>query len=328
MKNKLSRSIFILLFSCFLQFRFLPSRAAEVPSHPAFGVMVHYLPAKGTLPAVDQSAIARFADDLQKMGAEYFIFTLGQNNGQFIAPNQALVDLCPFARLNEPAVDLPMLIGRALSKRGIGLVLYLPFRSPQGDRELMRCLGDGPEQTPTNSTFISNWSAVIRYWSLHYGTLAKGWWFDGVYNTTGMSAKDWSVICEASRAGDKTRWLAFNAGEGLQRFDRVSAPCQDVMAGEMMDLPTKASVQAASKDIRFHVLTPLTDSWGRGGNARYTSSEIRQSVALAKSVGGMLTLDIPVNNRFQLDARHVELVRQAMSAARTQLKPSIYQRPQ
>lgn len=287
---------------------------AQNQANPAFGVMIHYLPGKNQVPVIRPASFERFAIQMKDMGASYLIITLGQNNGQFIAPNRALTEICPFATSNEPRADIPLEVGQALARQKIGMVLYLPFRAPQDDPALMRCLGDVSEQSPTVAAFTANWSAIIRYWGEHYGSLAQGWWFDGVYNTTGMSAKDWSNICDASNAGAPGRWLAFNSGEGATRFDIKSAPCQNTMAGELNSLPDNKLLRSTSKQLRFHALTPLTQSWGRPGAARYTSADIRQAIALAEAGGGMLTLDMPVSGQLELDPVHVELVRQATRA--------------
>jgi hypothetical protein len=211
--------------------------ASAAPPMTGFGVMVHYLPDKQTIADVARFDAEALAASLARMRASYLILTLGQNNGQFIAPNAALELLCPGSIENRPPRDLPMEIARALQRRGIGLVLYLPFRAPQGDAYLMDCLGDVSEQKPPPARFIAGWTAVVREWSEHYGALAKGWWFDGVYNTKGMSAEDWNGLCAAARTGAPKRWLAFNSGEGPQRFSAKAAPCQNLMAGELLQPP-------------------------------------------------------------------------------------------
>jgi hypothetical protein len=246
------------------------------------------------------------------MRASYLILTLGQNNGQFIAPNAALELLCPGSIENRPPRDLPMEIGRALQRRGIGLVLYLPFRAPQGDAYLMDCLGDVSEQKPPPARFIAGWTAVVREWSEHYGALAKGWWFDGVYNTKGMSAEDWNGLCAAARAGAPKRWLAFNSGEGPQRFSAKAAPCQNLMAGELLQPPAPSvpSTTPAS-GLAFHVLTPLGASWSQTTAPRFTAAQVRDWIADAKARGGLFTLDLPLDSDYRFLPTHIALVRSA-----------------
>ncbi|MCR8961207.1 hypothetical protein M0765_026795 [Variovorax sp. S2] len=286
--------------------------ASAAPPMTGFGVMVHYLPDKQTIADVARFDAEALAASLARMRASYLILTLGQNNGQFIAPNAALELLCPGSIENRPPRDLPMEIGRALQRRGIGLVLYLPFRAPQGDAYLMDCLGDVSEQKPPPARFIAGWTAVVREWSEHYGALAKGWWFDGVYNTKGMSAEDWNGLCAAARTGAPKRWLAFNSGEGPQRFSAKAAPCQNLMAGELLQPPAPSvpSTTPAS-GLAFHVLTPLGASWGQTTAPRFTAAQVRDWIADAKARGGLFTLDLPLDSDYRFLPTHIALVRSA-----------------
>ena len=286
--------------------------ASAAPPVTGFGVMVHYLPDKQTIADVARFDAEALAASLARMRASYLILTLGQNNGQFIAPNAALELLCPGSIENRPPRDLPMEIGRALQRRGIGLVLYLPFRAPQGDAYLMDCLGDVSEQQPPPARFIAGWTAVVREWSEHYGALAKGWWFDGVYNTKGMSAEDWNGLCAAARTGAPKRWLAFNSGEGPQRFSSKAAPCQNLMAGELLQPPAPSvpSTPPAS-GLAFHVLTPLGASWAQTTAPRFTAAQVRDWIADAKARGGLFTLDLPLDSDYRFLPTHVALVRSA-----------------
>ena len=276
---------------------------------PPFGVMVHYLPDRQTIADVARFDVEVFAASLAQMRASYLILTLGQNNGQYIAPNAELEALCPGSAQDRPPRDLPMEIGQALQRRGIAMVRYLPFRAPQGDANLMRCLEDVSEQAPTSSRFIARWSAVIRWWSDRYGVLAAGWWYDGTYNTQGMSDEDWRTLCSASRSGNPNRWLAFNPGEGPQRFSLKAAPCQDVMAGEFMEPPARPV--AAPSDTVYHLLTPLGASWSQLTPPRFTARQVRGWIVDAAARGGLFTLDMPLDANYRFLPAHVDLVRRA-----------------
>lgn len=274
---------------------------------PGLGVMVHYLPDKQTIGAVLRFDVEGFADQLAQMRVSHVIVTLGQNNGQYIAPNSALEVLCPESARNRSPRDLPLEIGQALRSRGIAMILYLPFRAPQSDRYLMDCLGDVNEQQPPPQKFIAAWSSVIRDWSEHYGPLAAGWWFDGTYNTKGITAAGWEQLCDAARSGAANRLLAFNAGEGAERFSLKSAPCQNLMAGEYMEPP--AHPVAPPSELMFHVLTPLTASWGREAQARFTAGQLRNWISEAATARGLFTLDMPVDATGHFMPAHVALLK-------------------
>jgi hypothetical protein len=271
--------------------------------------MVHYLPDKQEITDIGRFDADAFAASLAQMRVSHLILTLGQNSGQFIAPNAALEALCPDSAKNRSPRDLPMEIGRALRSRGIALILYLPFRAPQSDPYLMDCLGDHSEQLPPSARFIANWSVVIKDWADLYGPLAAGWWFDGVYNTTGMSANDWNTLCAAARSGASHRWLAFNRGEGPERFSLKSAPCQNLMAGEFMGPPVHLA--AAPSELVFHVLTPLGTLWGQPSPSRFTAAQLRGWIADANARGGMFTLDMPLDANFRFLPAQVALVQAA-----------------
>jgi hypothetical protein len=279
------------------------------PPVPGFGVMVHYLPDRQSISQIKKFDVEAFASGLAQMRATHLILTLGQNNGQYISPNSALEALCPGAARNRSPRDLPLEIGEALRARGIALILYLPFRAPQADPALMSCLGDVSEQEPPPARFIAAWSSVIRDWSERYGPLAAGWWFDGTYNTQGISASGWEMLCDAARSGAANRWLAFNAGEGAERFSLKSAPCQNLMAGEYMQPP--AHFAPPPSELVFHVLTPLTPWWGREAAPRFTVQQLRDWIGEARVARGLFTLDMPLDNNGRFLPAHVALVKSA-----------------
>ena len=283
-----------------------PSQAGENPM-PGFGVMVHYLPDKQNIGEIRRFDVEAFANQLADMRASHLILTLGQNNGQYIAPNSALEVLCPESAKNRSPRDLPLEIGQALRSRGIAMILYLPFRAPQSDRYLMGCLGDVNEQQPPPQKFVAAWASVIRDWSEHYGPLATGWWFDGTYNTKGITSAGWDQLCDASRSGAANRLLAFNAGEGPERFALKSAPCQNLMAGEYMEPPERPV--AAPSELMFHVLTPLTATWGHDGPPRFTPAQLRNWMAEAATARGLFTLEMPIDATGRFLPSQVALVR-------------------
>ena len=62
-----------------------------------------------------------------------------------------------------------------------------------------------------------NWEAVIREWSLRWGDLVDGWWFDGCYAPIEMytyeTAPNFGTWAAAARAGNNASILTFSYGE-------------------------------------------------------------------------------------------------------------------
>jgi len=62
-----------------------------------------------------------------------------------------------------------------------------------------------------------NWEAIIREWSLRWGDLVDGWWFDGVYAPHEMYTYDtppnFGSWAAAARAGNNASILTFSFGE-------------------------------------------------------------------------------------------------------------------
>jgi Thymidine phosphorylase len=141
-----------------------------------FGVFVHYLgQGEEWNKRIDSFDVGRFAEQIAKTKAGYVIFTLGQNSGHYCSPNATYEKYAGYKRNQRCSKrDLPMEISDALAKRGIRLMLYLPSRSPQRDKQAMAGLGDVHERQPAPQEFTSKWSEVIREWSLRYGRKVSG----------------------------------------------------------------------------------------------------------------------------------------------------------
>lgn len=213
-----------------------PSSAASIErtqktlQNLKFGIMINGFPEAGTSPElwnrqVDSFDVDRLSDSVKAAGIGYVMLSLGQNSGHYCAPNKTYDDLLAKAG-RQPAEsllskrDLPLELGRALKKRGIGFLLYLPMRSPQMDPFAMKALGDSTKQLqPATQAFTKNWQAIIREWSLRYGDLCMGWWFDGCYVPMSWNYdKDFNFAthAEAVHAGNPASLIAFNIPPQVQ----------------------------------------------------------------------------------------------------------------
>jgi alpha-L-fucosidase len=161
-------------------------------------------------------------NQLVDANADYFGFTLGQNNGYYNAPNPVFDELTgykPAERCSKR--DLPMEIAKACKKHGIKFILYLPCQPANRDAHAEEAIGF--PATPPNSDRhftmpgAQNWAKVIEYWAKHYGDLVDGWWFDGGYEWIGFRDKHAQLYSQAVKSGNPNAVATFNPGVKLVR---------------------------------------------------------------------------------------------------------------
>jgi hypothetical protein len=296
--------------------------AREVASDPAqadtqkswlsksgYGLMVHFgvfnvdkWPIEKYDELVEKFDIERFVDQVAETGASYVIWTLGQNSGLYCSPNATYDKLVGTRKTSKR--DVPMELAKALEKRGIRMILYLPTRAPQRDEAARLALGDTLQNETPTQEFMGNWEAVCREWSLRYGSLVSGWWLDGYYVRDGWkdfdqphNARTWSA---ALRAGNPDSILAFNPGSRRHKaFLRVN-DFQDYTAGEMPDLSETPTSSPAPAGMEWQVLVYMGRKWGQGGQPRFDGPTLLQYIDSINAQGGSLTLDIPVSREGEI----------------------------
>jgi hypothetical protein len=295
----------------------LPTAAEHSPNsawfrEAGFGVFVHYLGGgPGWNERVDSFAVEAFADQIASTGARYVMFTLGQNSGYYCSPNAAYEKYAGYKTGERCSRrDLPMEIGRALARRGIRLMLYLPSRSPQEDSQAMTGLGDVNERQPAPQEFTGKWSDVIREWSARYGELVAGWWFDGAYNTAGWDdlslPYNWNTWAAAARAGNPDGMLAFNRGVRVEEaFIRQSAQ-QDYTAGEQSEFVQRPAANPAPEGMVWHVLSHLGSSWGKADGPRESNGYMAGYVRSIRDAGGVVSIDANVSRDGRIYQPHLE----------------------
>lgn len=266
-----------------------------------YGLFVHFLPGgRGWQNAVDAFDVNAFAEEAQQTGAGYVVFTLGQNNGFYCAPNAAYeryIGCRPNERCSKR--DLPMELSAALGRRGIRLMLYLPSRAPQADPLAMQKLSDVNEQQPAPQEFTRKWNDVIREWSLRYKNRVSGWWFDGAYNTAGWDdltrPYNWNTWAAACRAGNPGSLLAFNPGTDPHRAFGVLCSQQDYTAGEQNAWTATPKQFPSPPGVQWHVLSFLGSNWAQGDGPHELDAVLIEYVRRVSAEGGVVTCDVAVN---------------------------------
>jgi hypothetical protein len=283
-------------------------RAAWMPT-ARWGVMNHFLAdwigrASGSPVTVerwnelvDHFDVEALADQLKSVGASYYIISIGQNSGYYLSPNSEYDKIVGRQPSRCSRRDLVADLARALAKRQIRLMVYLPSGAPGGDADARKALGweNGPHR---NREFQLAWEKVIGEWSRRWGSSVSGWWFDGCYwpNTMYRSADapNFTSFAAAARAGNADSAIAFCPGV-IYRTVSIT-PEEDYTAGEV-DKPEswqpKRVFDGKADGAQVHVLSFLGQRWGTG-TPRFTLEQITRFSETVVGSGGAITWDVPV----------------------------------
>jgi len=265
-----------------------------------YGVFAHYL---GGGPewneTVDSFQVDAFAAQMKAAGAGYVMFTLGQNSGYYCSPNATydrLVGVEPGTRCSKR--DLPMEVADALAKHGIRLILYLPSRAPQKDKDAMTKLGDPGQNKPAPQAFTANWSAIIEEWSTRYGSKVSGWWFDGAYSRDGWKdlskPYNWTTWAAACRAGNPDSILAFNSG--VKTAFMALTPEEDYAAGEQNEWTVTPETHPAPPGVQWQVLSFLGKRWGKATGPHQPDEYMIDYIRRVNDLGGAVTMDVHISD--------------------------------
>jgi hypothetical protein len=317
--------------------------------HSGFGLMFHYEvfrnhTAASFNKAVESFKVVRFADAVESSNAGYVIFTVGQHWGRYCSPNAAyerLLGVGPGVWTSRR--DLIMEIARELKRRNIRLILYMTARAPMRHYSIIKATGDalptingkpaGPgvntmshprkvkgfrrsENQAPPPTFLKNWGAVCGEWSMRYGGLVSGWWFDGykaemkdAYQGLKKHKFNIDTWLTAVRSGNPDAELAFNAGAhpilSLCTRGRL-CPHQTFTAGENRGFYQQTKKGRgklltpenfpAPDGVIWHLLLPVSKGWGAGVKSRFDANTLKGRIDLIDSQGGVVTLDVPVSS--------------------------------
>jgi hypothetical protein len=305
MKQKLVLSTCMLFFSLsmFSQGETPFSAQNSVWQNPAtdwfsqakIGAFAHFLPDETCFNQLDKYDVEGVAEQLSKAKVGYFVFTLGQNSGFFNAPNPVYDKLTGYRAGERCSTrDIPLELAKALKKKGIRFMLYLPCQTPFHDLKAVTALGFPKEPVNDNRNMTAlgtdNWARVIKYWSKHYGKLVSGWWFDGGYKHNLFDNLIAQKYAKAAKAGNKNSIVTFNPGISLKR----ATAFEDYTAGEIRKpLEVKASERWVDGS-QLHVLTFMGDSWGQH-NLRYDDKTWIDWIKDFTSHGGVVSIDMGVN---------------------------------
>lgn len=285
--------------------------AMAVSSHADVtkGIMIHYLPEKANVKKrILLFDVNKFSDTVKKTGADYVVFTLGQNKGVYLFESAHFKKICP-EKIDVGNDFLDSLVNE-LTSNGIKVLFYIPFRAPKNDKYIFDCLGDRHERLPTTTVFINNWSEIIAEVSERYGDKLSGWWLDGAYNVTEIDDVYWEKLCSALNKKSIDRYVAFNPGEGVGNLYKKISYCQNIMAGEMNSIPSLPPIKD-QVDLKLHILTRISDGWGKRESPQFSCNSLKDFTKEIERRGGMLTVDIAFDETKGFVDEQVELLNDA-----------------
>lgn len=294
----------------------------------SFGMMTHYLlELKGNTPAertadlnriVNQFDVDYYVRQFQETGADWLIFTIGQTKGCLCSPN-SLVDAKNPG--HTPQRDLLMEIAKRLAAMNKRLLLYFPSVE-DADPCVKQALGFGTDG------YEDRYFAFIREYSLRFGPMVHGWWFDACSPHPDAYWNKWLAAC---RAGNPNSAVAFSGAE-FCCGGPIDPVCRlaDYHAGEIhlvedgqirrdflppggdIIVNPQAKLRKRGQEARFylpdgptiagmqwHGLLPIGWSFNPAVPnqfCHYTDKELIGFVRRIKSVGGAITINIPIDN--------------------------------
>jgi len=289
-----------------------------------WGVFCHYL---GAAPSsdggpgltsedwsrrIDGFDVAGLAEQLGGFGTSYFFITIGQNSGHYLAPNSTYDRYVGISPSKCSRRDLVLDLHEALAPRGIRLLVYLPSGAPAADPVAVERLGwqwgfEGdwrdawePKRTGNRlAEFQRKWEAVIREWSERWGTKVSGWWIDGCYFADEMyrceDEPNFRSFAAALKAGNPDAIVAFNPGVLTPIICHTEH--EDYTAGEIAQALPECPGPWVERDghrARFHILSYLGESWGRG-SPRFPDELVLGYTKHVISKGGVITWDVPIS---------------------------------
>src|SRR5690242_14163300 len=145
-----------------------------------FGVMTHYLADWKAADSGETMDVEKWntmvngfdtealATQLQSVGAGWYLISIGQNSGYYLAPNATYDKIVGITPSKLSKRDLVSDLADSLAKRGIKLMVYLPSGAPGQDAVARKALEwtNGPSR---NREFQQKWESVIRDWSQRWG---------------------------------------------------------------------------------------------------------------------------------------------------------------
>jgi len=289
-----------------------------------WGLMVHWIPPgparesgaylSDPNQAVEAFNAERFLQQFADTGADWLIFTIGQNTGYYCSPNATFDGLAGPGFCSKR--DLIRELAQGVNRLGKRFIAYLPAESKWVTQHHAALAWNPADQ----SEYERRYTAFIREYAVRLGPLLAGWWYDGCYNWKAyrQAQRHWELWCDASRAGNPQAAVAFNDGSYCCGLEKPVTPLQDYLSGEIWMLqgdriecgnpketpvkhvlPTGRFVEGT--DCQCHGLLPIDCPWGYNHPAtgpmdppKYSDADLFSFVRQSLAVGGGVTLNVGI----------------------------------
>ncbi len=258
--------------------------------------------------AVDQFDVPGFIEQFKKTGADYLIFTVGQNTTYYSSPNAVMDKYMGAGHCSKR--DLVLELAMGLKKINKRFIAYLPAEINE-DPSMYTAFKWNPKD---QREFEKRYTEFIRAYSLQWGKYVDGWWYDGCYSYGDYYVpRNWQLWCAVSRAGNEQAAVAFNNGSFYSGYTQPLTPLQDYLSGECPGIkngqiaitdktdPNKsipARRYAPGTKCQFHVLFPIDNKgeWinekdGPMAPPKYSDAELFPFMSNCLKAGAAVTLN-------------------------------------
>jgi alpha-L-fucosidase len=225
-------------------------------SYLKYGVMFHWtsmtMPLQGEQKsykdAVRDFDVGAFVSMVERMGADYVIFTGNHAENYFPGPLKKWEKEYPGMTTER---DLIAEISDALKKKNIRFILYLASHIYAKIKD---------EKTDLKEFERLNFELITEI-GKHYKDKIDGYWFDGWYQSNekfpGFDYEKFYNIC---KIGNPNRLLGLNTW-----LYTITTPWQDYWAGEVYTEGTppvnRINQSGPAKGLQFHNLIVMEDDW-------------------------------------------------------------------
>ncbi|KRF43665.1 alpha-L-fucosidase [Paenibacillus sp. Soil787] len=289
-----------------------------------FGVMVHYLshtqPRSGEHEQdfnrmIDKFDMETFMEQFNHSGADWLIFTLGQNTGYYCSYNKYLESIAPGCCSRR---DLALELAVRVKESGNKFIAYLPTEVDANVEKLREAFGWDLHPSD-KSEFMKKYMIFVKEYSDKFGRLADGWWFDGCYNAAEKSflrTREWDntrfdrdLWFAAVRSGNSEAAISMCPGANSMNY---VFDTEDFLAGEAdfgkyppEELPT---------GMQPHVLFWLDCSWGHWDAPgeivppKVSEDELYEYIVACKMRGAAATINIGIYEDGSMAEKSVEML--------------------